>query len=390
MLRWIKTFLIAVVPICSAGQITVKGKIIDVITDNPVPYATVYIDGTTHGTITDSAGLFSLERVALPCQIVFGHTSYFSQSFSAGQDYLPDSIIFLTPKDIGMDEVVVSAKFTDLREKNMKLFKQKFLGEDRWGLQAIIENEEVLRFVWQYDTLKVTSAMKKKIKELGLDFDSFERIEGKTDLYRVPLRFSASAANPLKIVLPLTGYRLTYDLQEFSIDFSSELNFVYWKYRGFSLYEAVEPKSNTELFKFKRNRLNVYYNSPMHLLRAMYSKSLRQNGYEVVELGEGNTRLKPLGSDTWIRETNTLTIPGNKGKNFYVMYYSNLNGEPTNLNQSPGISPVQSQIYFMSDSCLIRENGTLVNNDILFRPFMGTKQIGASLPSDFKPGPGRL
>jgi hypothetical protein len=389
MLRWIKTFLIILCPVCLQAQIEVRGRIIDVITDEPVLYASVYIDGTTYGTTTDSAGYYTLKNVNLPCQIVFGHTSYFSKSFKATQDNLPDPVIFLTPKNIGVDEVVFSIKNPNLREKYLKLFKEKFLGDDRWGLQAIIENEDALRFRWEYDTLNLSYSQREKIKDSGLDIVPIEKVEGKDGLYHVPIRFTAEAKQPLKIVLPSTGYHLTYDLQSFSLEYFPAIDFLYWKYSGFCLYQAIEPKSNAELFKYKRNRLNAYYNSPMHLLRAMYFKKIRANGYVIVEKLSDNSLL-PMTIENWAYQNNSLTISGNKGKTYFVLYHSNINGEPTNLDRESVASPIQSQIYFISDSCVIRENGTLVNNDILFRPFMGTKQIGASLPSDFKPGPGRL
>ncbi|MCQ2127110.1 MAG: hypothetical protein MJZ06_06740 [Bacteroidaceae bacterium] len=81
-----------------------------------------------------------------------------------------------------LPEVVVMDK--RLWEKDLKYFKRMFLGEDRWGRNALIMNEEVL------------------------SFDNEEN-NGK-------MCFRASASEPLIIDLPLLGYELHVDLVNFT------------------------------------------------------------------------------------------------------------------------------------------------------------------------------
>jgi hypothetical protein len=393
MFRFYKIVILVFAPFILFGQTDIKGRILDYDSHEPVPFASVYIDQTTLGTLTDTTGLFAISKVNYPCRLVVSHVGYNTIFFALDRMNLSDSIFYIFPIDISINEISIVNK--NLRKNNLKLFKEKFLGDDKWGRNAVIENEDVLKFKCEYDTILANKKNKIKIdsyKEVGV---SIQRIEnGAEPKYCVPSSVKAYSTEPLIINLPLTGYKLYFDLLEFSMEYDIENDFIFWKYLGYSLYKPLEPKSNSELFRFKRNRLNVYYDSPMHLFRAMCANKLRQNGYAIVERKvDGSSGIEPyipINTDNWIFENKSLKIVGNKGKNFYVLYFTNINGEPLDLETRKSTYPEQSQMFFISDTCVIRENGTLVGNTILFRPFMGTKQIGASLPNDFKPGPGKL
>jgi len=52
------------------AQTKLSGILIDSETNSPVEYATIYIDGTTHGTISDKTGFFKFDNIKFPCRIV--------------------------------------------------------------------------------------------------------------------------------------------------------------------------------------------------------------------------------------------------------------------------------------------------------------------------------
>ena len=74
-------------------------------------------------------------------------------------------------------------------------------------------------------------------------------------------------------------------------------------------------------------------------------------------------------------------------KKYHVFYYENENGEFIDLSKKKRWPPFtkQSDIFFQTDSCTIRRDGTLPDNSTMFGGAMGEKQIGASLPANYFP-----
>lgn len=58
------------------GQNVIRGIVIDSLTREPLPSATVYINGTTHGTTTDADGRFELEGVSYPATVISSFVGY--------------------------------------------------------------------------------------------------------------------------------------------------------------------------------------------------------------------------------------------------------------------------------------------------------------------------
>ena len=180
------------------------------------------------------------------------------------------------------------------------------------------------------------------------------------------------------------------------MEFDPESDFMIWRYLGYSYYQPVKSGSKTAQNKIEKNRRDAYYNSPQHLCKSMFNKDFREKGYLIVEIANdsifGGTYLRKIEPDScWQYKKETLEITGLKDKLYYVLYYTNLKGEHLNMKNRHGGNrrPTQSEMIFMSDTCVIGSNGTVTDNSILFKPFMGTKQLGASLPNDYVPGTGR-
>lgn len=47
----------------------IEGQVNDQESGNPIPYVTVYINGTSRGTSTNQMGQFTLEEISLPCEL---------------------------------------------------------------------------------------------------------------------------------------------------------------------------------------------------------------------------------------------------------------------------------------------------------------------------------
>ncbi len=343
------------------------GSIIDKITNQPVEFATVYINGTTIGTISDKNGNFSLEKLTFPCEIVVSHISYIPIIFPLKENSNYNYKITLNQRLIELGQV--SVKEQNLRDENIKQFCMEFLGTDVWGRNAKLENEDELIFMTEY----------------------FDENAPNGELIGKQKSFIVESSAPLKISMPLLGYDLQFDLIKFSKSFNSEFGKYEIHILGYYYFMPFERNSKIKTKKFKRNRLDVYYNSAQHFCRSLYDKKLSENGYLVFEFIEPNE-----GEVAWIRKEFKLdsclvykndeaVVKGLKNRNFYLNYYYDHRGFPLNLNNRYERDRKMSKIYFLNDNCLIRKDGTRPGESITFGASLSEKRVGATLPSDYYP-----
>ena len=68
--------LFLIISTSSFSQTTITGNLIDKETNLPIEFATVYLNETSIGTISDSSGYFVLKNIPLPCKVVVSHINY--------------------------------------------------------------------------------------------------------------------------------------------------------------------------------------------------------------------------------------------------------------------------------------------------------------------------
>ncbi len=263
-MRLLLTILLSGMALSLCAQNYIRGKVIDLQTNQPVAFATVYINGTTVGTDTDYSGAFLLEKVDFPAEVVVSHLSYENVLFRVEKFMDQDLLVKMEASSLALSEVEVTDN--DQRQKNLREFKNLFLGIDEFGREASIVNEEVLVFSRDYE--------KKQLK-------------------------------------------------------------------GFQLND--------------------------------------QNGKEV-KIVERPINLKPRMEYT---EGEQVKITGLREQTFLLFYYADSRGFPHDLTREKGRQPIQSQIQFLSDTCVIRRNGTVPNNNILFGGPIAEKKVGAMLPDNY-------
>lgn len=346
---------------------TLSGIIIDSKTNLPVEFATVYINGTTIGTISDKNGNFTLYKLIIPCQVVVSHISYFTIIFPLDDTINLNRGIKLNQRIIELGQV--SVKEQNLRKENIKQFYDEFFGTDVWGRNAKLENENDLIFKTEY----------------------FDEHAPAKELIGKQKSFIIESAVPLKIDLPLLGYCLQFDLIKFSKIYNSEFMDYEIHILGYYFYQSYERNSRIKANKYKRNRLDAYYNSPKHFCRSLFDKQLHKNGYLVFEFLKNDDPKVP-----WIRKEFKLDscliykgdeaiVAGLKNRNFFLNYYCNQRGIPVNLkNRYEGIRKM-SKIFFLNDECTIRKDGSRPGESITFGGSLAIKRVGAELPNDFNP-----
>jgi hypothetical protein len=347
----------------------ITGKIIDSQTQNGVDFATVYVNGTTIGTISNKEGLFSLQLrgIVLPCQIVISHVSYLNRSLQINENRDTNITIRIVPRVVEIPEVSVVEK--GLRRENIWHFRRVFFGNDIWGKNAILENDSVLNFKTEY-----------------FDDDSAE-VGVKGELKSFIVKSSA----PLKINLPLLGYDLQLDLISFAEKFDTSQNGYLLSTLGTYYYKQKTAVSKFRENKYRRNRLRAYYYSPQHLTRSLFEKKLHENGYLIYKVvySPENLRFEQNEFDPgacMVKDSETAAICGLKDNCFRIKYYCDERGFPINPDKKVYSEYKKSSICFPHDTCVIRKDGTRPGVSIIFGQGIGDKRIGARLPDNYEPG----
>ena len=88
-----------------SGQKTVTGKVVDAVDGSGLPGATVALEGTTEGTITDLDGHYTIEVEGPESTLSFSFVGYLTEKVNVGEQ---KEINVTLVRDIkSLDEVVV-------------------------------------------------------------------------------------------------------------------------------------------------------------------------------------------------------------------------------------------------------------------------------------------
>ncbi|OQY76646.1 MAG: hypothetical protein B6D45_03390 [Ignavibacteriales bacterium UTCHB3] len=130
-------FLFFMLPFVLLGQekekIVLHGKVYDSFSREPVVAATISYGDLTSGSITDANGEF---RIVLPNEfrisLVISHISYYSYTFTltAGQKLNTDLVIYLIPKDIHLETVLITGQHTHSKFEGISNIRDLVEGVD--------------------------------------------------------------------------------------------------------------------------------------------------------------------------------------------------------------------------------------------------------------------
>jgi hypothetical protein len=306
----------------------IKGKVMDLNTQAVLDFAAVYFNGTTTGTYTNQKGYFELDisqYKSMPLTIsALGYYSITLDELSSDKLY----IVYLTPKEYELSEVVITAKNNSLRRRiSLNTFKREFLGTTSNARSCYLENENdiMLTFKSRSDTLK------------------------------------AYSLNPIIIYNKALGYKLVYYLDKFEYCYSNG----YFSIIGNCIFNADTTNFINLQQQFDRRRLSTFFGSRMHFFRSLWENNLEQAGFVVTDFS-GNI----ITYDKMVTQTDSiskyLSFPGK----LLVIYYSGLQ---------------QGIIKMINDSVNFDGDGFFDPLGILWEGKMGEKRIGDLLPFEYIP-----
>jgi hypothetical protein len=323
--------------------------------------------------------------------LVVSHVGYYHYSTSLNDTITKYFDLKLTKRNVVLSEVDVLD--VNLRNKNMKFFQQMFLGQDVWGKYASIENDEVLSFYRKYISKPIPNFFNSnlKVEEEDADLNTIDTTVT-NKIIKKTIEYRAYANEPLIVGLPLLGYELNVNLNNFVWSKDSISGKTHCSILGYYFFRQKPYESKRDSIRIKKNRMKAYYHSPVHFGRSLYDNKLAENGYEVYvqkfdTLKEKNSWIKfPIDSVVNV-DNNYACIVGLKDENLKIFYYQDRKDLPLNLKTEKVKNKkcFYSTLNFISDTCFVRKDGTVPNNSILFGPPISNKRIGAMLPDNYMP-----
>ena len=215
----------------------IAGIILEKTTNKPISFANVYFEGSSRRAVSNSEGRFTLDVSGVDRQIPLTISAVGYQSQKVTVDRTTELKIFLRPKVIQLQEVLITSDEGLSRAEKLKRFKKEFLGDTPNGRQCVFLNEDDIRLVYT-----------KSAKTLKAYCDTAIVIHNKN-----------------------LGYTITYYLEEFE----QSPKGVYFQGNYFF---KEEPGRNQ---KYERRRKIAYEGSRMHFIRSLWSNKLTDGDFVI-------------------------------------------------------------------------------------------------------------
>jgi hypothetical protein len=238
------TLLISSISVSAQQRRSLYGKVTDQ-QGNPIRGASVYLSHTSKGVTSSNSGEFNLENVPEgKYDLVISAIGYETKIISISSDNYPDNMrISLAQHATEMAAVVVEASDKSGWRKFGEYFTDNFIGKTRNARYCKIINSEVIKF----------------------------RFSEKNN------RLTVKADGPIIIENRALGYKVSFQLIEFTADFNA--NTV--GYYGYPFFSELNESDEKKRRMFSNNRREAYYGSMMHFMRAVYDDKLKEEHYAV-------------------------------------------------------------------------------------------------------------
>lgn len=324
----------------------IKGKITN-SNNEPIAGASVYLDGTTIGTSTDSEGLFEIyAKNKFNTLLIVRFLGY--EDIIVANPYEKEFYNFVLSPKTDVIETVIIVKDGFTRKQKLQLFREQFLGTTKYGKACKILNEDDIDF--------------------NYDLERFV--------------FTASSSVPIKVENPLLGYSVDFDLQEFYVKFNfktiKSVHVIQSMYLGTAKYTEVSSDE-----KAIKNRSDVYFGSSPHFFKNIIDGSRSAKNFILFEgkfSVNANDFFKVMKSGDLYEITVSATIKPEfnigsiKNDGFYADFNLLYNKKR------------QSRVIFKTDTFFIDNFGNNTHRDqIIFGGDIGQQKVGNTLPLNFEP-----
>lgn len=310
-----------------ANAQVVKGKVIDAATGAPIAHASIYLNGSSKGTISNTEGDFILNTNETKIPLVVSYIGYQSETIN---DYTNKALtVKLSPRATVLREVVIGGMS---REEQMKIFLTQFIGSTN-VTDCYIENPDDINFSYH-----------KKTKTLEADI-----------------------SQPLIINNKKLGYKITYFLSSFSH------SLIETYYSGNYVFkEDTIGLKPADMKKILKARDRVYFGSRMHFIRSLWANDLEKNKLALNNATAIDPRIYPKNDKSLYKDV----VKIRDGEKFLLMpqvlaiRFKNDNSFITLENKGIEV--------------LITSNGYHTTN-LVWSGKMSEQRVNALLPFEFEP-----
>jgi hypothetical protein len=257
--------------------------------------------------------------------------------------------------DNSMSEIIIKStnEVPDGWEKYGKFFIQHFIGATPFADSCILENPQVLKFLY------------------------FKRTD----------RLKILASEPLIITNKALGYTLRYELDSFVHYYQKDISL----YKGLCLYTPMEGDPQLQDL-WRRNRLQVYYGSRLQFVRSYYDSTLKQDGFtvDILSIHTANKfdrLINPYdtsyfffndstqNAELWFPAKVSITYIKKAPEKEYLQQY-----------QLPSEVPVQISYVDLTDAIVIKPNGYFFDQKSwINQGYWSWKNLADQLPYDYTP-----
>lgn len=252
---------------------SIKGRILDASTREPLPFSNVFINNTTMGASADADGKFVINNVSTPgvYELIASFVGYesYSTKINITDSLLTLRPIFLKPSEVVLSSVEVKSTRDKSWEKKLSKFSKVFLGTDKQADKCTIVNP------WVID---------------------FPESDNKAEL-------KARAIEPIEIENKALGYKVKFYLADFSSTPTA------YKISGKTFFEDLTPASYEERDRWRAERERSYRNSKQYFFKCMVERRLAGAGFKVFrEIAKGRSNQFYIDFGKTVVALDTLTL----------------------------------------------------------------------------------
>ena len=232
----------------AVAQNVVSGRVIDSLTNEPLPYVNVFFANTSFGASTDANGEYRFSGFPSgKYDLIFTYVGYVmtqqSVAFTGDTRVVANQPLVQEAKLLS--ELLVKPDTVNWR-RNYQSFKHHFLGASKNAAACEIKNP----------------------KSIFVYFDPRDAV------------LVAHAREPIIVENNAMGYRIKYHLHHFEYQGRPGLFTIF----GLPQFEEMEPKNERERKRWLRERDRAFYGSLNHFMRAWQQQAWKENDFRVSRL----------------------------------------------------------------------------------------------------------
>ncbi len=335
----------------------VRGRIVDAASGETLPFANVFINNTSFGTLTDENGFFALGNIPYGVQelVVYLRSHETIQAFIS---------VNADPAELGIIEMTRLESLANLeakgipdsgREKQLKLFTKIFLGESEFASHCEILNPYVI---------------------------TFSKGPGGILL--------ATASEPIEVSNMALGYKLSYYLTYF------EANRETHSFSGQIRFAEIGTKGGGTAVRWMENRKELYLGSQRSLLKSILDSQMEEAGFNLYSVRDELQGSKvtsfasALGTTLTPFRTNNIVLSGRIPNTYKIILPGKIEvhckGKIAKQKIYNDIPHSVGWIKVEGDTIFANRNGSVLNFHEV--ETSGSMQIGSlaeRLPLDYSP-----